>query len=82
MLLESGQLKVMSHLNQWFAEYRTYHRNEITGKIAENQDDHLMDASKYVTVFGPRIAIAKNYESLRDSFYLSSRDGVSSVTGY
>lgn len=82
MLLESGQLKVMSHLNQWFSEYRTYHRNENTGKIAENQDDHLMDATKYAIMFGPRIAIAKNYESFRDSFYLSSRDGVSSVTGY
>jgi hypothetical protein len=82
MFLESGQLKVFNTCQKWLEEYRTYHYNEKTGKIAENQDDHLMDATKYVIVTGVEIATTKNYKSLSDSFYLADRDGVSSVTGY
>ncbi|MBN9461709.1 MAG: terminase [Burkholderiales bacterium] len=39
-----GRFKVFSHLNDWFSEYRTYHRKE--GKIVKEHDD-LMDAGRY-----------------------------------
>ncbi len=42
--LETGRLKVFSHLQEWFKEYRVYHRKD--GKIVRKNDD-LMSASRY-----------------------------------
>lgn len=39
-----GRFKVFSHLNDWFGEFRTYHRKD--GKIVKLYDD-LMSASRY-----------------------------------
>lgn len=42
--LETGRLKVFSHLNDWFEEFRLYHRED--GKVVKEFDD-LMDATRY-----------------------------------
>ena len=41
--MQLGQLKVFSHLNDWFEEYRMYHRKD--GKIVKERDD-LMSATR------------------------------------
>jgi len=45
--LQTGRLKVFSHLHEWFEEKRTYHR--IEGKLAKTGDD-LMDATRYAVM--------------------------------
>lgn len=49
-MLSTGRLKVFRTLNNWLAEYRIYRRDE-NGKIVK-QNDHLMDASRYLVVSG------------------------------
>lgn len=47
MLLErmqTGRLKVFAHLNEWFAEFRLYHRKD--GRVVKEFDD-LMAATRY-----------------------------------
>ena len=43
--MQTGRLKVASHLNDWWEEWRLYHRAE--GKIVKEHDD-LMDATRYL----------------------------------
>lgn len=43
-LMQAGKFKVFSTLNDWFEEFRLYHRKE--GKIVKLQDD-LMSATRY-----------------------------------
>ena len=51
-LLVSGRLKVMASLDNWFREFRKYHRDDKgSGKIVK-RDDHLMDATRYLIVSG------------------------------
>lgn len=45
--LSNGRIKVFSTLQNWAKEYLIY-RRDINGKIMEGQDDHLMDAMRYV----------------------------------
>ena len=42
--IQTGRLKVAKHLNDWFEEFRLYHRED--GKIVKVADD-LMDATRY-----------------------------------
>lgn len=42
--MQLQQFKVFSHLNDWFEEFRMYHRKD--GKIVKSDDD-LMDATRY-----------------------------------
>jgi hypothetical protein len=42
--MQSGRWKVFRHLNDWFDEFRLYHRKD--GRIVKEMDD-LMDASRY-----------------------------------
>ena len=44
--LSSGRLKVCKSLQQWFAEFRLYRRDE-KGKVVKERD-HLMDATRYL----------------------------------
>lgn len=44
MRLESSRLKVFAHLNEWFEEFRLYHRKD--GKVVKEYDD-LMSATRY-----------------------------------
>jgi len=43
-LMQTGRLKVAEHLEEWFAEFRLYHRKD--GKIVKEYDD-LMAATRY-----------------------------------
>jgi len=45
--MKTGRFKVLSHLNDWFEEFRAYHRKD--GKIVKKRDD-LMDATRYAVM--------------------------------
>lgn len=45
--MQTGKWKVFNHLNDWFHEFRLYHRKD--GKIVKTNDDAL-DASRYGTM--------------------------------
>lgn len=45
--MQSGRFKVFRHLNDWFGEFRLYHRAE--GRIVKEADD-LMAATRYAVV--------------------------------
>ena len=53
--MQSGRFKVFSHLNDWFEEFRMYHRKD--GKIVKLDDD-LMSATRYANMM-KRFAITK-----------------------
>jgi phage terminase large subunit-like protein len=42
--MQTGRLRVFSHMNDWLAEFRQYHRDE--GRIVKSFDD-LLDATRY-----------------------------------
>ena len=42
--MESGRFKVFKHLNDWFEEFRLYHRKD--GRVHKEGDD-LMSATRY-----------------------------------
>jgi len=42
--MKKGQLKVAAHLNDWWEEFRLYHRKD--GKVVKENDD-LMSATRY-----------------------------------
>ena len=42
--MQTGRLKVFGHLNDWFEEFRLYHRKD--GKVVKEHDD-LMSATRY-----------------------------------
>jgi Terminase RNaseH-like domain len=42
--MQMGKLKVFKHLNDWFEEFRLYHRKD--GKVVKEGDD-LMAATRY-----------------------------------
>ena len=80
-LIESGRFKVFSTLKNWFSEFGGYMRDEKTGKVKEKQEDHLMDATRYLIMACPDIlSLEPDPEE-----YSSSRwddDSRDSVTGY
>jgi hypothetical protein len=43
-MMQTGRFKVMSHLNDWFEEFRLYHRKD--GKVVKENDD-LLAATRY-----------------------------------
>ena len=43
-MMQSGRFKVMRHLNDWWEEFRLYHRKD--GKVVKVGDD-LMAATRY-----------------------------------
>jgi hypothetical protein len=55
--LSCGRLKIFSTLQNWLAEFRLYRRNE-GGKIVK-ENDHLMDATRYLVLSGLSRAVAR-----------------------
>jgi len=49
--LSSGRLKIFTHLQNWLSEFRVY-RRDLNGHIAQKQNDHLMDATRYLIMSG------------------------------
>jgi phage terminase large subunit-like protein len=45
--MQTGRLKVFRHLNEWFEEFRLYHRKD--GKVVKEADD-LMAATRYLVM--------------------------------
>lgn len=45
--MQTGHFKVFSHLNEWWEEFRLYHRKE--GKIVKERDD-IMSATRYAVM--------------------------------
>lgn len=76
--LSTQRLFVFSTLQNWRAEYRIYRRDE-NGKIVK-QNDHLMDATRYLIKSGLSVAMTEPKGDIEDRTYLDSTR--SSVTGY
>lgn len=55
--LSTGRLKVFRTMQNWLAEFRIYRRDEKGRIVKEN--DHLMDAGRYLIVSGLDKAIVK-----------------------
>lgn len=70
--MQTGRFKVFSHLNDWFEEFRLYHRKD--GKIVKEGDD-IMSATRYA-VMGKRFAKVKHIGfANREVFVGDSRVG-------
>lgn len=52
--LSTGRLRVFKTCEKWLEEFRLYRRDEKGGVVKEN--DHLMDATRYLIVTGIHIA--------------------------
>jgi hypothetical protein len=63
--LVSGRLKVFKSLTAWFNEYRIYRRDE-NGKVAADQDDHIMDCTRYLILSGMRLGAVMPYNEDED----------------
>lgn len=67
--LSSGRIKVFKSLTNWRSEYRVYRRDEKGRIVKEN--DHLMDATRYLIMTGLDLAKVKPVEkSSHGSFAL------------
>jgi hypothetical protein len=56
-LMSAGKLKVFRSLGNWLSEFRLYQRDR-DGKILK-QNDHLMDATRYLVMSGRNIPSSK-----------------------
>jgi len=65
--LFSGRLKVFPHLSKWLSEFRMYRYGE-DGKPERNQDDHLMDCTRYLIMSGLDVASRMPYEDEENYF--------------
>lgn len=55
--LSGGRLKVFKSMGSWFSEFRLYRRDEKGQVVKEN--DHLMDATRYLVMSGLDVAMTK-----------------------
>src|SRR5215475_9469140 len=60
--MQSGRFKVFRHLNDWWEEFRLYHRKD--GKVVKEGDD-LMAATRYALMMLRHASIARSYHSFR-----------------
>jgi phage terminase large subunit-like protein len=85
-MLESGMLKIFSNLEELLSEIRVYrYDSKDPNKIARNQDDHLLDALRYLISIFELIAVS-HYDSEggdKDPYdeYKEFRD-IDPLTGY
>lgn len=73
--LSTGKLKVMSHLLNFFNEYRLYRRDE-NGRIVKKHD-HLMDCMRYIVRSGKAVAT-----TVRAEDYYRPKEAMDSRVGY
>lgn len=50
----SGRLKIFRHLQNLLSEFRVYRRDQ-NGHVAQKQNDHLMDAMRYLMMSGQSV---------------------------
>jgi hypothetical protein len=73
-LMSSGKLKVFRSLGNWLREFRLYQRAE-DGRIVK-QDDHLMDATRYLIMSGrDRMRVKPGDELEQKLVYMYPRQG-------
>ena len=60
--MQSGRFKVFAHLNDWWEEFRLYHRKD--GKVVKEGDD-LMCATRYALMMLRHASTAQTYRSFR-----------------
>ena len=60
--MESGRFKVFKHLNDWFEEFRLYHRKD--GKVVKEGHD-LMCATRYALMMLRFASTARSYHNFR-----------------
>jgi hypothetical protein len=60
--MQSGRFKVFKHLNDWWEEFRLYHRKD--GKVVKEGDD-LMAATRYAVMSLRHAATTKSYHNFR-----------------
>jgi hypothetical protein len=77
--LSRGGLKVFATLANWRGEYRIYRRGENGRPVKEN--DHLMDATRYLIMTGMRHATYEK-EEVEDEWEDSRDLGRNEHTGY
>jgi phage terminase large subunit-like protein len=63
--MSSGRLKVFDSCVNWLTEFRIYRRDDKGRIVKEN--DHLMDATRYLVMSGLTRAVAKPISRLRDN---------------
>lgn len=56
--MSTGRLKVFRTLSNWLGEFRFYQRDD-KGKVKDGQNDHLMDATRYIILSGLERAIVR-----------------------
>lgn len=80
--LVSGRLKVFKSLVQWFNEFRIYRRAE-SGRVAPDQDDHLMDCTRYLVMSGLQVARVMPYHD-EENYFNKHREsaGIKKREGY
>jgi phage terminase large subunit-like protein len=61
-MMEGGRFKVFKHLNEWFEEFRLYHRKD--GKVVKEGDD-LMAATRYAVMMLRYAQTKAGYDSFR-----------------
>ena len=61
-MMQSGRFKVFKHLNDWWEEFRLYHRKD--GKVFKEGDD-LMSATRYAVMMLRYAQTARQYDSFR-----------------
>lgn len=68
--LSGGKLKVFKSLGNWQSEFRLYRRDEKGNVVKEN--DHLMDATRYLVVSGLQVATTEPVKRNNDRGHLSA----------
>ena len=70
--MQTGRFKVAAHLENWFEEYRLYHRKD--GKVEKIYDD-LLSATRYAWMMR-RFAVPEGGEQYAEETYdYDSREG-------
>lgn len=71
--LSTGRLKVFKSMSNWLYEFRLYRRDE-KGRIVK-QDDHAMDATRYLVMSGLERAKVKPADKKKQTQYYSPGAG-------
>jgi Terminase RNaseH-like domain len=61
-MMQAGRFKVFKHLNDWFEEFRLYHRKD--GKVFKEGDD-LMAATRYAVMMLRHARTTRQFDSFR-----------------
>jgi hypothetical protein len=68
--MESGRFKVFKHLNDWFEEFRLYHRKD--GRVVAEGDD-LMCATRYAVMMLRHASTTKAFHNFRRKLHYPKR---------